>query len=71
MIRDILYWTERARKAEERGDYLADENARLRKQIHDTATRLARVAAAVAATENRNAALDAALAIAAVGQGVT
>ena len=65
-IRDILYWQERTRKAEERGDRLEDENAKLRKQIHDTATRLAKVAAAVAATENRNEALDAALAIATV-----
>jgi hypothetical protein len=61
MIRDILYWQERARKAEER-------NVILVKQIHDTADRLGDLAAEFRRLEYSNVTLQAVLDIATVGR---
>ena len=60
MVRDIIYWQERARKAEEKSDLLV-------KQIHDTSKRLGAIAEAFRKLENKNEALQAALDIALVG----
>ena len=59
-IRDLTYWKERSRKAEERGDLLA-------KQIHDTSKRLGLIAEAFRKLEGKNEELQAALDIALVG----
>ena len=63
-IRDILYWQERTRKAEERGDRALDELKEARLSLEHLAHTTAGLYAKVEA-------LDAALRIATVGQGLT